>query len=322
MDKTKLLQNKLNLTNPSDEEKPLTHKYTNMSQVVNPNQFALINKKQKSKSSNNINVILNNENVGRTHNINSIIFRNSNQSKDKKLNKSTKSAKHSSKLVKGFHTTKTIPPYHTFGENFPFSSIDKEAMIMENQECDKKLKDSFHFFANHVKKNEGAGITTLNKVRGVLINWLKDNEQENLEYNKFMTQTKIKYVHKNKERSETKIKSLEGELSSLKNRKSELGVLLQNGYLDYDVEELIQDIERFSNSWEIRNGKSKKMIEKLAEMKLKLPLVQEYNDVKDQIATKSCEKRELQKVVKGNLQTLGCLSKYYKNMKEKINENN
>ena len=272
--------------------------------------------KSKWKSSNNLENLLPND-----YNVNPRIIHPI---------KSLKSEKYCpvESLNEDFHSSKNLPSTFTFGHKFDvlsnnirFNSINDEPIVKETLDQENKLKESLHLYAHHIKKNDGASVNTLNKVRSVLLTWLKDSEQDNLEYNKFMTEKKIKYIMKNKEKSELKIKNLEVELISFKNRKPELEFLLQDEYLNYEVDELTQDIERFANSWEIKNGKSKKMIEKLQEMKVKLPLVQEFNSIKEQEQTKLNEKKELKKIIQGSTQTLGFLSNYYKNLKKKIHEN-
>ncbi|MBQ2504210.1 MAG: hypothetical protein II528_07795, partial [Lachnospiraceae bacterium] len=71
------------------------------------------------------------------------------------------------------------------------------------------------------KKSEGASLNTLFKLRSILINWLKDSDQD-LEYTKFMTEKKLKYLMKNKEKSEARIKVLDSELKVINARKEEL----------------------------------------------------------------------------------------------------
>lgn len=309
--------------NSNDSTSPLK------ANIITSENTLKVHKKAKSRSSNSIQNLLNASHSPRINT--KLLSQQSSDSHNSTQVNQTKSSKHSSQKVKqDFHSTKSLPGVFTFGNKFninnnnsnifQFKTIDEDTFNRENYELDKKLKESLFLYSNHVKRNEGASVNTLNKVRGVLINWLKDSEQDNLEYNKFMTEKKIKYILKYKEKSESKIKNIENELIVIKNRKGEMEVLLQNGYLNYDVDELTQDIERFANSWEIKTGKSKKMIEKFEEMKIKLPLVQEYTVLKEQEVMKSCEKKELQKIIVSSLQTLKFLSNYYKNLRKKIND--
>ena len=219
--------------------------------------------KSRCKSSNNLENLLPNNYI-----INPIIINPINSLKSSRY-------RPIESLNEDFLSCKSLPSTFTFGHTFDvfsynmrFNSINDEFIVKETLDKENKLKESLHLYAHHIKKNEGASVNTLNKVKEVLLTWLKEPEPDNMEYNKFKTGKKIKYIIKNKEKSEFKIKNLEVELISIKNRKSDLEFLLQDEYLNYDEDELAQDIERFSNSWEIKNGKSKKMIEKYEEMKL------------------------------------------------------
>lgn len=221
--------------------------------------------------------------------------------------------------------SKIQPLTHNFRSSSPNlnnSSPTKEKLnfTQEFEENEKKLKETISLYSNAVRKNEGSGVNTLFKVRTILLNWLKDSEQDNLEYSKFMTEKKIKYLLKNKEKLESKTKIIETELSNMKLRKTELVDLISDIYISYETDELEQEIERFSNSYEIRMGKSSKMLEKFEEMKRTLPLLKEYNSLKDQEISKTKEKNENEKIVKSSMQTLGFLSNYYKNLRKKISE--
>lgn len=221
--------------------------------------------------------------------------------------------------------SKIQPLTHNFRSSSPNlnnSSPTKEKLnfTQEFEENEKKLKETISLYSNAVRKNEGSGVNTLFKVRTILLNWLKDSEQDNLEYSKFMTEKKIKYLLKNKEKLESKTKIIESELSNMKLRKTELVDLISDIYISYETDELEQEIERFSNSYEIRMGKSSKMLEKFEEMKRTLPLLKEYNMLKDQEISKIKEKNENEKIVKSSMQTLGFLSNYYKNLRKKISE--
>lgn len=196
----------------------------------------------------------------------------------------------------------------------------EKKLIMDDEEQIKKLKETIQHYSQYVRKNEGAGVNTLFKVRTVLLNWLKDSDQDNLEYSKFMTEKKIKYLLKNKEKCDSKIKQLETELSNIKLKKANLNNIIGDIYITYETEELEQEIERFSNSYEIRSGKSAKMIEKFEFMKKILPSVKEYNQIKEQEINKTKEKNEMEKINKSSLQTLGFLTNYYRNIRKKIND--
>jgi hypothetical protein len=199
------------------------------------------------------------------------------------------------------------------------NGINSSLSNKEYEENEKKLKETLHLFANNVRRNEGGSVNTLFKIRTVLLNWLKDSEQDNLEYSKFMTEKKIKYLLKNKEKLEARIKNLENDLINIKNRKPELESILGE-YISYENEELEQEIERFANSYEIRSGKSTQMIQMFEKKKRVLPFLKEYNSIKEQEISKNKEKIEMEKICKNSLQTLGFLSNYYKNLRKKIND--
>ena len=187
------------------------------------------------------------------------------------------------------------------------------------KENDKKLRDTLQAYNNINKKGDGSSLNTLFKLRSILINWLKDSDQD-LEYTKFMTEKKLKYLMKNKEKSEARIKVLDSEIKALNARKEELEKTLGEIYSFYDEEGLKEDIKRFENSNEVKSGKFSKTLEQLETMKKMLPFVIEYGKVKDNRTKKHNEKKELEKIVKSSGQTLVFLSNYYKNIKRKINE--
>lgn len=187
------------------------------------------------------------------------------------------------------------------------------------KESDKKLRDSLQTYNNINRKNDGASLNTLFKLRSILINWLKDSDQD-LEYTKFMTEKKLKYLMKNKEKSEARIKVLDSELKAINVRKEELEKILGEIYCFYDEEGLKEDIKRFENSNEVKSGKFSKTLEQLETMRKMLPYVTEYGKIKDSKTKKYNEKKELEKIVKSSGQTLVFLNNYYKNIKKKINE--
>ena len=67
------------------------------------------------------------------------------------------------------------------------------------------MKSSLQAYKNINKKNDSTSLNTLYQLRSILLNLLKDKEQ-NLEYSKFITEKKLKFLMKNKEKSETRIK--------------------------------------------------------------------------------------------------------------------
>ena len=191
--------------------------------------------------------------------------------------------------------------------------------INQLKENVKKLRDTLQAYNNINKKGDGSSLNTLFKLRSILINWLKDSDQD-LEYTKFMTEKKLKYLMKNKEKSEARIKVLDSELKALNARKKKKKKTLGEIYSFYDEEGLREDIKRFENSNEVKSGKFSKTLEQLETMKKMLPFVIEYGQVKENRTKKHNEKKELEKIVKSSGQTLVFLSNYYKNIKKKINE--
>ena len=184
-------------------------------------------------------------------------------------------------------------------------------VIMDN---DKKLKDSFQLYSNVVRRNEGSSINSLLRVRNVLVNWLKDSE---LEYTKFITGKKIKYLLKSRDKMESRIKCIESELVSVVEKKKELEGVLGDLYMYYGEDDLKEDIARFENSHEIKSGKFSKSKEKLNEMKKMLPHVIELAKIKESETQKISEKKELSKIISNSNQTLAFLVNYYKNISKK-----
>ena len=201
----------------------------------------------------------------------------------------------------------------------PSSIQNDENFYNQLKENDKKLRDNLQAYSNMYKKSDGASLNTLFKLRSILINWLKDSDQE-LEYTKFITEKKLKYLMKNKEKSEARIKVLDTEIKAINTRKEELEKILGEIYCFYDEEGLKEDIQRFENSNEVKSGKFSKTLEQLETMKKMLPYVSEYGKIKENKTKKYNEKKELEKIVKSSGQTLVFLNNYYKNIKKKINE--
>jgi hypothetical protein len=219
-----------------------------------------------------------------------------------------------------------LQPYKYGNMNLQSTNIVK-APGNENEKTDQELKE---FIDNgnrlkelvqnlaNTKKNATLSTSSLNKVRTILLSWLKgENDIDNLEYSSFITEKKIRYLLKNKEKMESRIKILENEINNIKTRMNELKVQLTDIYVHYDHTELKKDIERFENSVEIKNKLNQRMVEKLEEMKRMLPIVKEYTTLKEQDELKNNEKAEILKICKGSIQTLNLLSNYYKNLKKK-----
>ena len=200
--------------------------------------------------------------------------------------------------------------------------MSRDISFKEFEDNEKKLKDTILNYHQVIRKSEGASVNSLFKLRSILLNWLKDSEQENLEYSRFITAKKIKYLLKNKEKLEARHKILEIEINNLKAKIPQLENTLGDMYVGYDVEELKQEMASLSQSYEIRNKKSQMMMKKLEEMEAMLPVLIEYNNAKQQDISKNEEKKEIEKICKGSNQTLGFLSNYYKNLKLKLMESN
>jgi hypothetical protein len=212
---------------------------------------------------------------------------------------------------------RSVPSYNIKEENNGINS--ENDFIKQMKENDKKLKESLQIYNNIFRRNESTNVNSLLKLRSILINWLKDSDQD-LVYSKFMTEKKIKYLLKNKEKMESRIKILDNELNSISNRKNELEQILGDLYINYDEEDLKNDIQRFEKSHEVKSGKQSKTLEKLLEMKKMLPYVIENGKIKENEIQKQNEKKELERINKSSNQTLIFLSNYYKNIKRKMND--
>ena len=212
---------------------------------------------------------------------------------------------------------RSVPSYNIKEENNGINS--ENDFIKQMKENDKKLKESLQIYNNIFRRNESANVNSLLKLRSILINWLKDSDQD-LVYSKFMTEKKIKYLLKNREKMESRIKILDNELNSISNRKNELEQILGDLYINYDEEDLKNDIQRFEKSHEVKSGKQSKTLDKLLEMKKMLPYVIENGKIKENEIQKQNEKKELERIIKSSNQTLIFLSNYYKNIKRKMND--
>ena len=270
-----------------------------LSKEINSVSINLNDSKDNIINSNNNN----NNNLKKTNKINSINIKINEKPKEKK--------------IEDVEIPLTSPPKQP--PQPVTSPPNDENFYNQLKENDKKLKDTLQAYNNLNKKSEGASLNTLFKLRSILINWLKDSDQD-LEYTKFMTEKKLKYLMKNKEKSEARIKVLDTEIKAINVRKEELEKILGEIYCFYDEEGLKEDIKRFENSNEVKSGKFSKTLEQLETMKKMLPYVSEYGKIKDSKTKKYNEKKELEKIVKSSGQTLVFLSNYYKNIKKKINE--
>lgn len=219
------------------------------------------------------------------------------------------------------HNSPYLKKYLTNSKNANLLTTE-EKFLEENEESEKKLKEKIALYSQTIRKNDGASANTLFKIRSLLVNWLKDSEQDNLEYSKFMTEKKIKYLLKNKEGMESKMKFLEMELDNLKQRKIELESQIGNIYMNYELDDLETEITLFENCNEIRSGKPSRMLDQYEEMRRVYPLLKEYIQIKENENTKFKDKIEIEKIAKNSLETLGFLSNYYKNLRKKIQDLN
>lgn len=183
--------------------------------------------------------------------------------------------------------------------------------IKNFEDRDKRLKDLISALAS-TKKPEGSAYSTLYSIRNSLVGWVKENEND---YNLFITEKKIKYLLKHKDRLEGIVKSLEPSIIRMQSRKEELDSKLGDLYCYYDYRELRMEIEKLENSYEIKQSKSKKAIEKLEEMKLKLPLVKEQNHIKYTLDLKSLELENAENNLASTFSNLKGVVKFYKSLK-------
>ena len=278
-----------------------------------------------SKSGNN--AIHNNYINPNNNNNNHITFNNKKIEEKSDNKKRTDAIQEDNKVITHFNpneikingNNKINPGNKEEKKNISEISSGDENFYKQLKDNDKKLKDKLQAYNNINKKGEGASINTLFRLRSILIGWLKDNDQD-LEYSKFMTEKKLKYLMKNKEKSEMKIKAINNELKEKNLKIEEIKKILGEIYCFYDEDGLKEDIKRFENSNEVKSGKFSKTLEQLETMKKMLPYVSEYGKLKNSITKALNEKKELEKIVKSSGQTLVFLSNYYKNIKKKINE--
>ena len=286
----------------------------------------------ESKEANN-NYLISNKNLIQNNNNNYMYSFGSKKDEDipSESNKKNTNTISNINIKESRINTNNIINNNEFTKNIKINSpkfSDKDELFMPNddefasqlKDSDKKLHEALQSYNNTFKKNDGGvSINTLYKLRNILINWLKDSDQD-LEYTKFITEKKLKYLVKNKEKTEMKIKILDNELKGIMVRKEELEKILGDLYSSYDEEGLKDDIKRFENSYEIKSGKFSKTLQQLEEMKKMLPYVIEYDKIKESKNKKYNEKKEMERFVKGTNQTLIFLNNYYKNIKKKINE--
>ena len=206
---------------------------------------------------------------------------------------------------------------HTYKE---MRNPSEEKTFQEFCENDNKIKELCTNY-NNLKTKGDVTTNSLIKLRSVLVNWLKEDNTDNNQngqYELYTTEKKIKYLMHNIENLKHKQINLERELIILNKRKPELIELLGDEYENYDYEELVEDVQRFEESNEIKFGKSSKMKEKLEKMKEMLIFVKEFKTLKNQLLHKQAEKEEAENICKNTNITITHLINYYKNIKNKI----
>ena len=305
-------ENNLKITNNNNNTKTIFNNQNNINLNSKKNEK---NKEIKNIDSNSIQIKKSSNNI-ENHNI--IENKENNNKIEKEPQTINIFINEHNKDIKNDNSNNSNKNSSPFKNNINHISYcdNKNNQINDN---DQKLKSSLQAYKNINKKNDSTSLNTLYQLRSILLNLLKDKEQ-NLEYSKFMTEKKLKFLMKNKEKSETRIKELETELKSVEIRKEELEKNLGEIYCFYDEEELKEDIKRFENSNEVKSGKFSKTLEQLETMKKMLPLVSEYGKIKDKNNKIINEKKELIKIIKNSSQTIATLNNYYKNIKKKINE--
>lgn len=329
-------QNKKKIIIPSEIDKkknliPASNQVENKKEIKNEksteakeNNFKfIINNNVKSNFQNNINInIKKNEKNRENKELDTNVFSSTklnNKVDNNNDNNSPKINKHQA-INLYFNENKNNNIKNSSPNEINLNSISYSYTLNSQlQENDQKLKNSLQIYKNLNKKNDNTSLNTLYKLRSILLNLLKDKEQD-LEYSKFITEKKLKYMINNKEKSENRIKILESELKFVEQRKEELEKNLGEIYCFYDEEELKEDIKRFENSNEVKSGKFSKTLEQLETMKKMLPLVSEYGKIKDKKNKIINEMKELEKIIKNSGQTISILNNYYKNIKKKINE--
>ena len=298
-------------------EKNIEHKENNIKLVINNNIKQISN----IQNNNNINIKKNEKNKENKDSDNNIILSpkpdNKQNNDDIKNDQKTIQPQTINLFINEnkIDNIKNSPPskinLNPISHSYTFNN--------QLQEYDQKLKNSLQAYKNLNKKNDSTSLNTLYKLRSILLNLLKDKEQD-LEYSKFITEKKLKYMIKNKEKAENRIKILESELKIAEQKIEELEKNLGEIYIFYDEEELKEDIKRFENSNEVKSGKFSKTLEQLETMKKMLPFVSEYGKAKDKKNRIINEIKELGKIIKNSGQTISILNNYYKNIKKKINE--
>ena len=244
------ISNNNNLNNTFNTYK--SNDNTNTNNLINPHNLINLNSNPNTANLNNPNIpnILNNQ----TNNTNN--------------NTSLKDYKEICHKVKDLSSQLA---YNTYNKQNSNNNINLNINMNQshtnnnnNHNNNNNNNNNLHNITNNTNTNTNNTNNlnnnyTLIKVRNLLVNWLKDEEPI---YNKYMTEKKIRYLLKQKDRLETRIKILDTEIQQIKVRKTELDLVLGDLYLNYEYEELKQEIERYENSYEIKAGKSSRMLER------------------------------------------------------------
>lgn len=157
-------------------------------------------------------------------------------------------------------------------------------------------------------------ISSLIYLRNNCIKLIKDNDNGNMEYNKFITEKRLKYLIRHYKEYRNKQKLIEFEIKQHSLKLNEISNRLGDLYINYNYKELKEDILRMESSYEVKQLKER-VVFKLNEMKSKLPMVKEFNKLKYVVNTKKCE---LSATIQNNKQTKGNINSliiYYKNIK-------
>ena len=192
--------------------------------------------------------------------------------------------------------------------------INHSINISNFEKADKTLKESI-IAISQLNKTKSTTLNNIVTIRNIMINWVKEGETGDADYNKFITEKKIKYLLKHKDKYKTKLKIIEFELNQHLTKLQETNKSLGDMYISYDYVELKEDIYRLENSYEVKTAKKDKIIQKLEEMKGKLLLVKLQNQLKFTIANKKIEKNSIEKNIHSTNSNLNSIVSYYKSLK-------
>ncbi len=177
---------------------------------------------------------------------------------------------------------------------------------------DKKLKENIISMIN-IKKT--SSLYHLKNIRNCALKWLKEGENGEVDYNKFITEKKIKYLLKHLETTNSKLKIINFELEQHKHKLEEVNLQLGDLFINYDYKELKDDIQREDTSYDVKVAKKERVIEQLEVKKNKLPFVKIQSQLKYVIELKSIEKTNLQKNMNCTKNNLKAIVNYFKNIK-------